>query len=517
MRKSILFFIPIILFVVFIGIGLKQNIFGAFGNALENISISSPGSEGCKNLCGDGICQEITCMAIGCPCPETPETCPEDCGSSKDLKQKCASEGEKIYFGKPSCCSGLVPIPVMELINNTCVGAGDGSSYCTKCGDGICKKPENKCNCPSDCKGGVQVTPNMPNPSAVYCKDLGYKYEIREDPKTKGQYGVCVFPDGSECGGWAFYRGECGKKWQKENKEKCAKEGEQVNRNPLLGPTNKKCCFGLTEIRVSKSYSICVNCGDGLCKWPEDEFNCPSDCKENQPRHCDAFHKCPFGEECYSFQDQKHPICWKGDPCERCIGKCTILESYPPKIRCEKGIHPLVYSEKQIVFSTEREIVINPKQENPVLIGGHLMESPLPEVSMNLPVKIKAKEEPVSIKININKEKKVTEIEVKDKVCFTKETLKFKNNELKIETPEKEIKIDVLPNKAVEIAQKEVSKITSTELKTENNNPIYEVKGEKEGKLLFVFPIKLKLSLKIDAKEGRILKIKRPWWSFFVF
>lgn len=37
----------------------------------------------------------------------------------------------------------------------------------------------------------------------------------------------------------------------------CAKEGEQVNRNPLIGPTDKKCCSGLLEERVSKSYSIC--------------------------------------------------------------------------------------------------------------------------------------------------------------------------------------------------------------------------------------------------------------------
>lgn len=33
----------------------------------------------CKDLCGDGICQEIVCEAIGCPCAETPETCPQDC------------------------------------------------------------------------------------------------------------------------------------------------------------------------------------------------------------------------------------------------------------------------------------------------------------------------------------------------------------------------------------------------------------------------------------------------------
>ncbi len=34
---------------------------------------------GCKDLCGDGICQEVVCLAIGCPCAETVESCPQDC------------------------------------------------------------------------------------------------------------------------------------------------------------------------------------------------------------------------------------------------------------------------------------------------------------------------------------------------------------------------------------------------------------------------------------------------------
>ena len=33
----------------------------------------------CEDLCGDGECQEMVCMGIGCPCAETPESCPEDC------------------------------------------------------------------------------------------------------------------------------------------------------------------------------------------------------------------------------------------------------------------------------------------------------------------------------------------------------------------------------------------------------------------------------------------------------
>lgn len=39
--------------------------------------------EGCVDRCGDNICQEVVCLAIGCPCAETPVTCPQDCSITK--------------------------------------------------------------------------------------------------------------------------------------------------------------------------------------------------------------------------------------------------------------------------------------------------------------------------------------------------------------------------------------------------------------------------------------------------
>ena len=33
----------------------------------------------CVDKCGDGECQEMVCQAIGCPCSETEDSCPEDC------------------------------------------------------------------------------------------------------------------------------------------------------------------------------------------------------------------------------------------------------------------------------------------------------------------------------------------------------------------------------------------------------------------------------------------------------
>ena len=39
----------------------------------------APGTNFCKNECGDGTCAEVVCMALGCPCAETHADCPEDC------------------------------------------------------------------------------------------------------------------------------------------------------------------------------------------------------------------------------------------------------------------------------------------------------------------------------------------------------------------------------------------------------------------------------------------------------
>ena len=39
----------------------------------------SQGDEHCIDQCGDGVCDEVVCMAEGCPCAETPQNCPEDC------------------------------------------------------------------------------------------------------------------------------------------------------------------------------------------------------------------------------------------------------------------------------------------------------------------------------------------------------------------------------------------------------------------------------------------------------
>ena len=62
----------------------------------------------------------------------------------------------------------------------------------------------------------TEILPNMPNPASVYCEQNGNKLEI-QTASDGSQSGVCVFPDGSTCDEWAYFRGECGLAAQKSS------------------------------------------------------------------------------------------------------------------------------------------------------------------------------------------------------------------------------------------------------------------------------------------------------------
>lgn len=49
----------------------------------------------------------------------------------------------------------------------------------------------------------------LPNPASLYCEENGNQLEI-QTASDGSQSGVCVFPDGSTCDEWAYFRGECG-------------------------------------------------------------------------------------------------------------------------------------------------------------------------------------------------------------------------------------------------------------------------------------------------------------------
>ncbi len=86
--------------------------------------------------CGDGI--------WGC----IPQPWVECAGS-----RPCVREGEAFTEPDGACCPGLATLAYATWDGTNCGYVNCPCEVCTLCGDGVCRAPENPCNCPQDCLG----------------------------------------------------------------------------------------------------------------------------------------------------------------------------------------------------------------------------------------------------------------------------------------------------------------------------------------------------------------------------
>lgn len=111
------------------------------------------------------------------------------------IKEECGKENEKVNrdpLAGPitkQCCYGLKE--------------DRASKYYS-----MCIKPlEN--TAVIDKANTQPASSGVANPASIFCVSKGYKNIIKSNADG-GQYGVCIFNDGSECDEWKYYRGECG-------------------------------------------------------------------------------------------------------------------------------------------------------------------------------------------------------------------------------------------------------------------------------------------------------------------
>ncbi len=79
----------------------------------------------------------------------------------------------------------------------------------------------------------------------------------------------------------------------------------------------------------------------------------------------------------------------------------------------------------------------------------------------------------------------------------------------------KEIAVD--PEEVVDKVQGLVHRIKDISLVDDGNKPKYIVTGEREGKLLWILPVRYNVEIEVDAGQGTVTGEKKPWWSFLVF
>lgn len=72
MRKNVFISIPIVILCVVLMI---------IGLILYIPKNPKTPARSCTDKCGDGICQEVVCLSVGCPCAETPASCSSDCSA----------------------------------------------------------------------------------------------------------------------------------------------------------------------------------------------------------------------------------------------------------------------------------------------------------------------------------------------------------------------------------------------------------------------------------------------------
>ncbi|MBN2517462.1 MAG: hypothetical protein JXB14_01315 [Candidatus Altiarchaeota archaeon] len=60
----------------------------------------------CEDRCGDGFCDDMVCLGEGCPCAETPESCPEDCAGEETCGEMSISEAIDIATNSDCTADG---------------------------------------------------------------------------------------------------------------------------------------------------------------------------------------------------------------------------------------------------------------------------------------------------------------------------------------------------------------------------------------------------------------------------
>ena len=202
-------------------------------------------------------------------------------------------------------------------------------------------------------------------------------------------------------------------------------------------------------------------CGNGRCASTENCSSCPVDCGQCQPVVQPHENETPIIPE----PQQPTKSCIKGCVCNSTSVVCPELE------------HDIQTVVSDISNRISQITISKPSENSIVITAGNVQVS-------------------------------------------TTENLTIRDAKIYIETPFGRNQVTVLPDNAVAKAT-EITHIVSIELRNEftgeTTKPVYTIKGTKNANILFIIPVTLNITTKVNGDDGSVMSVDKPWWSFLAW
>ncbi len=325
----------------------------------------------------------------------------------------------------------------------------------------------------------------IPNPSVTYCENMGYTFNGTD----------CVFED-SSCELWAFYRGECGASYVKELP--CSKAGESVSEGIV-------CCEGLSTLQTSAEglggicammvggYGICSDCGDGTCETWENRCNCPSDC----------------GESNVTIRQQMSAN----------ITQTSIVsgERLGNLTRSMEQIREQMRERRNYTFSPTRRI-----NESECMQGcrcsGEIVSCQT-QNGKTMDITVSSTRGYVYMHMEQSGANATSRMEIEIKTSDgnrTRMMIRMSNGQ--------QAEVKIMPDEASEVALQRLrlrvcnaDRNCSIELKEVGEREkqlAYELRAERQAKILGLFKKRMQVMSQVNAENGEIIRVQKPWWAF---
>ncbi len=135
-----------------------------------------------------------------------------------------------------------------------------------------------------------------------------------------------------------------------------------------------------------------------------------------------------------------------------------------------------------------------------------------------LPQAVKQEQhETAALSVRIRRSSNATLLESNGVEATSTSELKLEKGSVSIINGDLEVEVNVLPDKATDEAESAgISVPSAIELKVVDDEPVYEIAGKNDGRILGIFPVSFDVKATIDARTGETIDVEKPWWSLIV-